>query len=147
MADQPAERSLPRGLLGRASLAGNEYAWRVEHIPEVIEAARQAGLVNLGGQLQFRLPGPVGGTCDCYWVEVNTYEEAPPSLPWAERVEKAADAAAAGFWCLRERFDFAAVGREWPVLAEFETKGGSLPDAARFVWYVLDENGASQTET
>ena len=86
MTDQRPERHLPHGLLGRASLAGNEYAWRVEDIPEVIEAARQAGLVGLGGQLPFRLPGPGGGTCDCYWVEVNTFEETPPSLPWAQRV-------------------------------------------------------------
>ena len=138
MIDQRPESRLPDHLLVKASLRGDEFGWRVEDVPEVIEAARRVGLVSIGGQLQFRLPGPGGGTCDCYWVEVNTYAEAPPSLPWAERVEKAATAAVAGFASLASRFDFIAVGREWPVVAEFEAAGGSVSDAMWFVWYVSD---------
>src|SRR5688500_8171215 len=123
MTAQRPERHLPDDLLVKASLGGNEYAWRVDDIPAVIEAARRAGLVSVGGQLQFRLRD--GGVCDCYWVEVSTYAEAPPSLPWGERVEAAASAAAAGFRSLAGRFDFVAVGREWPELAELEAVGGS----------------------
>ncbi len=92
--------------------------------------------------MQFRLPD--GGVCDCYWVEVSTCAEAPPSLPWGERVEAAAKAAVAGFRSLAGRFDFVAVGREWPELVELEAAGGSLPDAMWFVWYVWDEAGAAE---
>jgi hypothetical protein len=48
------EGALPPDIISRASLRGNEYAWPVETIPEVIEAARPNALVNIGGQLQFR---------------------------------------------------------------------------------------------
>lgn len=140
MTDQSPERHLPDDLLGRASLSGNEYAWRIEDVPAVIEAARRAGLLSVGGQLQFR--PPEGGVCDCYWVEVSTHEKAPPSLPWVERVEKAAAAAAAGFRSLARRFDLVAVGREWPALVELEAAGGSVSDAMWFVWHVLDEDEA-----
>ena len=56
------ELRLPHDLLQRASLRGSEYAWPIEDIPKVIEAARQANLASIGGQLQFRLPD--GGTCE-----------------------------------------------------------------------------------
>ena len=92
--------------------------------------------------MQFRLPA--SGVCDCYWVEVSTYTEAPPSLPWAERVEKAAGTAAAGFRSLAKRFDFVTVGREWPELVRLEAAGGSVPDAMWFVWYVVDETEATE---
>ena len=144
MSDQLPERHLPDDVLSKASLCGREYAWRIEDIPEVIEAARRAGLVSLGGQLQFRLPDR-RGTCECYWVEVST-AEAPPSLPWAERVEKAAAAAAAGFQSLLGRFDFLAEGRDafGEHLSAFEAAGGSASDAMWFVWYVLDEDGVAK---
>jgi hypothetical protein len=50
------ELRLPHDVLQRATLQGNEYAWPVEYIPKVIEAAREAELASIGGQLQFRLP-------------------------------------------------------------------------------------------
>ena len=48
-----SEERLPAGILAMASCrrAGDEYAWRIEHIPQVIEAARYAGLVSIGDQL------------------------------------------------------------------------------------------------
>jgi hypothetical protein len=46
-----AKSALPPDLLARALLAGNEYAWPLADIPAVIEAARAANLVSVGGQL------------------------------------------------------------------------------------------------
>ena len=89
------ERRLPKELLERASLRGKEYAWRIADIPEVIEAARRAGLVNVGGQLQFRFPD--GKTRECYWVEVDTYRSVPQALLWDVRVAQTADVALADF--------------------------------------------------
>jgi hypothetical protein len=99
------ELRLPHDVLQRASLRGNEYAWPIEDIPKVIEAARQANLASIGGQLQFRLPD--GGTCECHWVEVDTYTSVPASLPWRERVNQTATVALADFSRLISQFDYA----------------------------------------
>jgi hypothetical protein len=72
-------RALPPDLLARASLSGNEYAWPVNEIPSVIEAARAANLVSIGGELQFRLPD--GGVCECYWVYVYPDKSVDKALP------------------------------------------------------------------
>jgi len=133
---------LPQEILRRASLRGNEYAWPIEDIPKVIEAARQANLASIGGQLQFRLPD--GGTCECYWVEVNTGKSVTESLPWPERVEQTATAALADFSRLLSQFDFVAEGRR--SFAEhfkrLEAKGGNPTETMCFVWY-LDDGEAS----
>jgi hypothetical protein len=89
------ELRLPHQILRRASLRGNEYAWPIEDICKVIEAAHQANLASIGRQLQFRLPD--GGTCECYWVEVDTYKSVSASVPWQERVEQTAAVALADF--------------------------------------------------
>ena len=70
-----SEKSLPDHILSRATVRGNEYAWKTGDIPKVIEAARAAQLASIGGQLQLRLHDE--GTCECYWVEVDTYREVP----------------------------------------------------------------------
>lgn len=58
------ESLLPRDVLDRADLRGNEYAWRRADLFRVLDAAQAVGLANLGGQVQFRLPD---GTCELYW--------------------------------------------------------------------------------
>ena len=130
------EDYLPAELIARASLAGTEYAWPVEMIPDVVEAARSASLINIGGQLQFRIPDV--GTCECYWVEIDTYKSVPDDLSWSERVERTAEAAKSQYQQLRETFDFEAEGRTafGEYLAVFEAKGGSVHDTMCFVWYV-----------
>jgi len=134
-----AERHLPQELLGRASLRGNECAWSVEDIPGVIEAAKQAGLVNVGGQLQFRIPG--GGTCECYWVDIDTYRSVSKGLPWQGRVGRTAATALEEFLRLPSEFDFIAGGRRGFAarLDEFERQGYDAGEAVCFVWYVLDQ--------
>lgn len=137
-ASEPPDLRLPQEILRRASLRGNEYAWPIEDIPKVIEAARQANLASIGGQLQFRLPD--GGTCECYWVEVDTYKSMPASLPWQERVEQTATVALADFSRLLSKFDFVAEGRG--SFAEhfkrLETEGGDPIQTMCFVWYLDD---------
>jgi len=59
----PVELRLPRDFLRRAVVRCTECAWPIADIPKVIDAARQANLASVGGQLQFRLPD--GGTCEC----------------------------------------------------------------------------------
>jgi hypothetical protein len=136
-----AEYHLPQELLARASLRGNEHAWPVDDIPHVIEAARQTRLINIGGQLQFRIPA--GGTCECYWVDVDTYRSVSKHLPWQERVERTAAAALQQFPRLPSEFDFVAEGRRGfgQQLEEFERQGHDPKEAMCFVWYVLDQAG------
>ena len=130
------ERLLPNDLLEQATLRGNEYAWALDHIPEVIEAAKQANLVSIGGQLQFRFPD--GSTCECYWLQVDTYQTVVSSLPWAKRVTRTAESALADFRDLRTSYDFIAEGRK--AFAEefrkWDAKGIDPAAAMCFVWYV-----------
>jgi hypothetical protein len=130
-----AELSLPQEILAQASVDGLEYAWPIDFIPEVIEAARVAKLVNIGGQLQFRLEGC--GTCECYWIEVDTYKSVSTFLPWQERVVRTANAALSSYAKLRLNCDFLAEGRRaFPkAFADYEHLGRAPADAMFFVWY------------
>ena len=131
-----AELSLPKDILAQASVDGPEFAWPVECIPKVIKAARDADLINIGGQLQFRLRGC--GTCECYWVEVDTYKSVLKSLSWQERVIQTANTAPAEYSRLQMEFDFLAEGqRAFPkTFAEYEHLGHDPADAMYFVWYL-----------
>lgn len=137
------EQLLPTFLIERATLRGNEYAWRLGDIPTVIEAARDASLISIGGQLQFRMPDI--GTCECYWVEVDTYKDVSETLAWSERVTSTAKSALSQFNRLVEECDFIAEGRKAFAqhLLTFETQGGDLDDALCFVWYVESEQAAA----
>ena len=128
-------KHLPADLVDRAS-RGNEYAWRISDIPLVIEAARLAGLVNIGGQLQFRIPND--GTCECWWVDVDTTKVAPNSLTWADRVDRSAAFANARFATLLAEQDFVAEGRKGfaQPLSNYEQRGGQVEDVMWFVWYL-----------
>lgn len=136
------QRLLPDYITARATLRGNEYAWPIGDIPAVIEAAKAANLINIGGQLQFRIPE--GGTCECYWVEVDTYKDVSTDLPWAERVRDTAAAALSQFESLCDKFDFVAEGRSafGSHLRDFESHGGDISEALCFVWYVESQKEA-----
>jgi hypothetical protein len=138
-----AAELLPAALLARASIRGNEHAWPVDEIPQVIEAARKANLVSIGGQLQFRLSN--GGTCECYWVQVDTYQSVEKALPWRERVERTAEAGARDFAALRSDVNFLAEARErFAVHLDAEVADGRDPlDSMFFVWDLLTEEEAT----
>jgi hypothetical protein len=133
-------QALPPEILQRASLAGNEYAWRIRDIPDVIAAARGANLISIGGQLQFRLPR--GGTCECYWVDVRTDRSVDKALPWSERVHRTAEVALRDFEALQESFDFIAEGQVGFAshLDALVAQGHDPADSMCFVWYVLSED-------
>lgn len=128
------EKRLPAELFEKASIRRGEYAWPIDDVPKVIEAARAANLVNLGGQLQFRVPGE--GTAECWWVKVDTYQSVSTSLPWSERVEKTAKAAVDDFARLLVDFDFFEEGRKmfskW--FDELIRMGYDPRKAMYFVW-------------
>ncbi len=118
--------TLPKSLLEKATLQGNEYAWSLRDIPEVIETSRLLGLLNRGGQLQFRIPD---GTCEAYefCVEPNRTDDC--NIAATECLNL--------FNKLLEReHEFLPRGREWKVVREFEQSGGSLEDHMCFVWYL-----------
>ncbi len=139
---QGPEERLPPDLLARASLRGGEYAWPLDDIPEVIEAARRANLVSIGGQLQFRFPG--GGTAELYWVEVDTYKSVEKTKPWCERVDRTAEAGERDFKALRRNVDFLAAGRDgFGRYMDIEVAAGRDPlNSMCFVWYLLTEEEA-----
>ena len=130
------EPRLPSEILAKASVRSDEYAWRVDDIPSVIDAARQAGLVNIGGQLQFRGPE---FTCECYWVEVDAYKAVPSDLPFQVRVDRTAEAATWAFETLSREVDLLAEGRTAfaNVLGRYDDN--ALRDMMWFVWYVSSE--------
>jgi hypothetical protein len=134
-----SEKALPDYLISRATLRGSELAWPIADIPEVIEAGRLAGLVSIGGQLQFRFPD--GITCECYWVEVDTYRTVSSDLPRSERVTRTAAAALSMYATLQSKYDFSKEGREGfgEHVDRFEASGGCLIDAMCFVWYFEDQ--------
>ena len=137
--DHDPGQGLPQEILRRGSLAGSEYAWRVQDIPDVIEAARLTNLLNIGGQLQFRLPG--GGTCECYWVEVDTYQSVDKALPWKRRVALSAEIGLRDFRELQSKWDFVAEGRKGfsSHLDALARSGHNVSECACFVWYVTSE--------
>ncbi len=97
-------------------------------------------LISVGGQLQFRLPD--GGTCECYWVDVDTYKSFDKALPWSERVNRTAEVGLRDFEALQERFDFVAEGRVGfaSYLDALVAHGRDPADSMCFVWYVLSED-------
>jgi hypothetical protein len=135
---------LPAELLSRASLRSGEYAWPLAEIPAVIEAVRTANLLNVGGQLQFRLPDV--GTCECYWVEVDTYRTVSKEQSWEARVEAAAADALSAFNELPAEYDFLAEGQKGFAdhFDALRAAGHDPQDAMCFVWYAVgaeDEKG------
>lgn len=139
MTRNSAELRLPEELLQKADLRGNEYAWPIDLIPAVIAAAQNANLLNVGGQLQFRFPD--GGTCECYWIAVDTYKSVPANIPWKERVVLATEFALREFQALRKKHDFLSEGREHFAkhIDAYLASGRVLNEAMYFVWYVATE--------
>jgi hypothetical protein len=133
------EELLPASIVRRATLRGKEYAWPLTDIPHVIDAAEAAGLASVGGQLQFRIPSRA--TCECYWVDVDTYRGLSRDLLWSEEVRVTAESARRQFSSLLAETDFVAEGRKGfaAPLSEFEAAGGQVEDAMCFVWYLRAE--------
>lgn len=101
----------------------------------MIDEAEKAGLLNIGGQLQFLMPE---GTCECYWVEVDALANEPKDLTWTERVTLAAAAARQKMADVSRRYDFIEEGRiafTAPFQA-YEAACGDVRDRMYFIWYL-----------
>lgn len=140
------ERLLPKEIIARASVRGDEHAWSVADIPIVIDAAKAANLINIGGQLQLRIPD--GKTCECHWVEVDTHKEVESNLPWVERVAASAISAHSQFQTLCRDVDFLAEVRDAfaPHLDEVKMRDGDLSEALCFVWYFEGHESGEATD-
>ncbi len=134
MHDLP-EMRLPETIRAIASRSASEWGWRPDAIPQVIDAAEKAGLLNIGGQLQFRLPD---ATCEYYWIEVDAVAQEPEGLRWAERVARAATVARQQFADIGNGHEFLAEGRNaFPAVCRaYEASGGDLGDRLWFIWYL-----------
>ncbi len=125
------EHLLPSSVLGKASLRGNEYAWPLAAVEEAVTAAAGCGLVNLGGQAQFRIPE---GTCELYWVSLNSGAQLANEL-WETYVARSAAEVLAQLAALRERTDFIKEALQWPVLHQLHSQGVDLHQYLCFVLY------------
>lgn len=133
-----SEKQLPAEILERAHVQSGELAWRPSDIPDVIEAAKRANLVSLGGNLQVRVPS--GKLGESIYASVDT-GRIPDDMPWERRVEETAKAALNDFLSLQRECDFHAVACEsFPsLLEEVQAAWGNPKDAIYFSWLVVDE--------
>jgi hypothetical protein len=135
-----SESKLPAEIRARCvySAPGGEYAWRVQDIPAVIDAAREASLFSLGGTLQFYLPD--GEICEAYWVDVDVGDPPDQIKDWNGKVDWAAMTARKRF---KEETDHAKLVEggcaAFEELRELEAKGVDLSTLMCFVWSVSDE--------
>jgi len=136
------ESKLPADILAKADFRFNEYAWRVEDLPEVIAAAADMNLLNLGGQLQIRTTEAIG---ECYWVATDPCANVPEDLPWEVRVRMAAELSLRDLAEIQTEFDFAQeITDAFPdPVAAFIASGGDLKSAIWFAWYVAEEEALS----
>ncbi len=133
-----SEEQLPAEILERADLRSNELAWHPSDIPDVIEAARQAKLISLGGDLQVRAPSGLWGEP----VGVGFSIELADDLPWETQVEETAAAGLADFLSFQKRFDFEAIACEsFPTLV---AEVGDAKNVIFFSWSVADEQEAKR---
>lgn len=126
------EDLLPEHILSRASISsGGEHAWKMEDIPEVIAAAREAGLANLGGQPQFR---GLFGTAELFWLGFSPVER-KPNESWQSYVDRSASETLAAFREIVSSTDFQREGCEnWIPIKEAKDKGVKLSE---HLWFVL----------
>lgn len=132
------ESRLPADILAKADFRHNEYAWRFDDLPLVIEAAAGMNLLNLGGQLQLRTADAIG---EVYWVAVDPCQNVPEDLPWDVRVRMAAELSLRDLAEVKAEFDFQQELRDaFPEpVAAFEAAGGKVAEATWFCWYVEAE--------
>ena len=136
-----SEALLPPEILAKANFRHDEYAWRIDDLPEVIEAVRAQGLRNIGGQLQLRTEDAIG---ECDWVQIDACQLIPPMLPWEAQVEMSANVALQDLAVLKAEFSFAREIQEaFPEAVErLLAAGGKIEDAIWFVWYADAEESA-----
>src|SRR5947209_8263097 len=99
------ERRLPPEILAKAIKSGCD--WRRSDIPSVIDAAQQAGLAVLGGQMQFVFSD---GICELYWQNYDLRDR-DPGEAWPEYVARTTGECLAQFNRLIDTTDLVADAR------------------------------------
>ncbi|MCG9909716.1 MAG: hypothetical protein MH137_00315 [Flavobacteriales bacterium] len=80
LADRPRNKkqlngfkiNIPKIILDKDVLNGNEFGCRQQDFADIIETARQNSLAISGGQVQYALPD---GTCELYWLSYDTADK------------------------------------------------------------------------
>lgn len=136
MTHYDAEEKLPSEILQLAIHSGQEYGWRTEDVLATIEAARDAGLATLGGQVQFVFPD---ATAELYWLHYDP-EERQFGEPWRNYVARSAMACQAGIWHILSHDDIVEEGKRiFPLLQLKEAEGVDLAAHLVFLVYFVDE--------
>ena len=133
------EQLLPARILAKASLCGNEYAWRIDDVEDTIRAAHSSNLATIGGQIQFRLPD---GTCELYWLAADSSRRRDDE-DWSSFVSRSANEVIEKFRSLQAKFNFVAEGvKEFTFLSEKHKQGFVLADYLYFILYFEAETAA-----
>lgn len=120
--------ALPADLSAVLQMLGSDFAWPVAAIPDVIEACRAAGLINLGGDLQIKGQGK-------RWESPNfgiwIFEPEFSAPDRAGQIEAAAQAALRKFGSIGIDEMLAEARANCPFTPELETP---LQDHLLFSW-------------
>jgi hypothetical protein len=132
------ERFLGDELLQKASVRGNEFAWKKEDVIHVILSAKESRLASIGGQVQFRFPD---GYCELYWINFDSGDRKEDEL-WDDYVTRSADEVIKEFNRINREFDLLDEGyRSFQFLKDkVEKEGVALGDYLCYVMYFNDEN-------
>ena len=130
------ENLLPKAVLAKATRTGNELAWPLADVPEVINAAETRLLANLGGQPQFVYPE---GTCEPFWLNADA-DSRREDETWEEYVRRSADEIRTGFKRIVSETDFEKEARSFSFLAKKLERGEDVMSQLRFVLYFADES-------
>ena len=108
-------------------------------VEEVVTAAKEVNLANLGGQPQFRFPD---GTFELYWLNVdstNRYE----NEPWSDYVHRSAKEVRSAFQKLIAETNFVAEAQQSSFLIEKLSRGEDILSHLYFVLYFEEEKTQS----
>ena len=132
---------LPEDLLRRADVRWGELAWHPADIPAVIEAAKDANLINLGGHLQVRASSSYGESVYAYF-----HYNLQDGQPWEQQVERSAKEALQFIQSFKGNSEFIAIAREsWPALMDEAEAAKSDPmSVVYFSWSLMSETEALQ---
>jgi hypothetical protein len=133
-------RLLPDDLRRRADARWDELAWHPADIPAVIQAAKSANLMSLGGHLQIR-------TFSGYGESIYAYFHYNPESgrPWHQQVERSAAEALEFIQSFTGDNELLDIAREsWPTLVEeAEVAEGGPMSALYFSWSFMSEAEAT----
>ena len=125
-------------MLEQATLRGQEYSWRIEDFPHILDEAVKHELACQGGVFQFRLPN---GTCEMYWLETGVSDQ-QVSQSWHDYVLYCAEKTAHDFKRICEQTDFRRAAKDWDkVWRELPEPDVDPLDYLCFVAYFADAGG------